>query len=307
MKIEENERYTFYSLALEKNDALSDTYPVVMQIMPRDRVIARFQKNIDLKINAYYKITGIGILYKEKRHILVESFEPLDGLSLSEYEKEKIITNILGTKMVDYMEYQNYIEESIEAIENNIIKEITKEIYNKYKNDFLEYPAATKFHHAYKHGLVLHTYNVLRLGHAYIDIYGNINKDLVTAGIILHDIMKIKEIAKDSSEYTVEGKLIGHISLASNELIKCATLKGYQDTEEVMILNHIILSHHGEGEYGSPKEPQVLEALIVHLSDLADAKIIPSIEALEKIKTGEYTEQIFVNDRNKFYKHKLSK
>ena len=220
---------------------------------------------------------------------------------------ESIKCEILGNKMIKYTEFASFIENEIDNIENQILKDITKEIYFKYKEDFLVYPAASKFHHAYRHGLIYHTYDCLKLGLAYCDLYEAINKDLVVSGIVLHDMMKVKELKKDSQEYTVEGKLIGHISLMSNEIEKVASNKGYDGSEEVLLLNHIILSHHDEGEFGSPKNPQILEALIVHLVDLSDAKIVPTIEALEKTNTGEFSEQIFVNDRHKYLKHKLSK
>ena len=83
--------------------------------------------------------------------------------------------------------------------------------------------------------------------------------------------------------------------------------ESYENEEEVLLLKHIVISHHEDPEYGSPRRPQIIEALIVHLVDVSDAKLQPTIEALNKVKVGELTEQIYVNDRDKFYKHKLSK
>ncbi len=307
MNIEINKRYTFYGYMVNSSSSLSDTYPVNMMIKNNEYVIVRVNKSINIEKNKYYKVTGIGTIYKDRYHILAESIECIDDLGLSEFEIENIINNILGNKMIDYIKYQEFIEKNIDEINNEILKNITLEIYNKYKDDFLNYPAASKFHHAYKHGLVYHTYNMLRMGLTYVDVYENINKDLVVSGIILHDMMKVKEIKKDAPEYTNEGKLLGHISMISNEIYNTASKLGYADTEEALLLNHIVIAHHDEAEFGSPRNPQILEALIVHLCDVADARIIPTIEALEKTNVGEYTEQIFVNNKNKYLKHKLSK
>ena len=89
--------------------------------------------------------------------------------------------------------------------------------------------------------------------------------------------------------------------------MKQAERLGYSDTEEVTLLIHTALSHHDNPEFGSPKRPQIIEALIVHLADLADAKIEPVIEALDKTQMDEFSDQINVCEKRRFYKHKLSK
>ena len=148
----------------------------------------------------------------------------------------------------------------------------------------------------------------MQLGSFFLSLTApNINLDLVVSGIILHDIMKVKEIKGFENEYSIEGKLIGHISLIGQEIEKTAYSLGYENEEEVLLLKHIVISHHEDPEYGSPRRPQIIEALIVHLVDVSDAKLQPTIEALNKVKVGELTEQIYVNDRDKFYKHRLSK
>jgi len=148
---------------------------------------------------------------------------------------------------------------------------------------------------------------MLRLSKAYISIYPHLNKDLIVAGIVLHDLMKTKEIKAYTGEYTVEGKLLGHISMVTSEVAKTAEKLGYSEKEETLLLEHIVLSHHEQSFYGSPKRPQIIEALIVHLCDMADAKVEPTIEALGKTLIGEFSEPIPVNDKEKYLKHSLSK
>ena len=159
----------------------------------------------------------------------------------------------------------------------------------------------------YKYGLLFHTHTILRLAKAYSEIYSNINKDLLFAGVILHDIMKTKEIDSSYKEFSLEGKLIGHITMGAVEVRVTAEKLGYGESDEALLLEHILLSHHDQLDYGSPRHPQILEALIVHLCDQSDAKIEPIVEALDKIKYGEYTDAINVCDKQKYYKHKLEK
>ena len=307
MIVFEREEYDLYGIVTDFTKSSHDTYPVILGIENGDKVVIRLSYDLEVSKGTIYHIKGVGEQYKTKIHIFVNEITPLKDMNLSEKEKELIENKILGFINVDENVSMSYIMDSVEKIENKILKDITLEIVNKYKNEFMTYPAATKFHHAYKGGLIYHTYNCLRLGKAYQSLYPNINLDLVVSGIILHDIMKVKEIKGFENEYSIEGKLIGHISLIGQEIEKTAYSLGYENEEEVLLLKHIVISHHEDPEYGSPRRPQIIEALIVHLVDVSDAKLQPTIEALNKVKVGELTEQIYVNDRDKFYKHKLSK
>jgi len=308
MFIQENKEYELFGIIKEVNESLVETKSVIFELKDGDRVVLRLENDKDVEIGRIYHIKGVGIPYKNKTHILIKEYSKLtDDKTLDSEAKDKITNELMGYYMIEYKVCLNYIESKIENIENSIVKDITLTIYNKYKDNFMEYPAASKFHHPYRHGLLYHTYNALRLSEAYSDIYPHINKDLLFSGVILHDMMKVKEINEFKGEYTVSGKLLGHVSLIGAEIIKTATILGYEDTEEAMLLSHIVISHHDEAEFGSPKRPQIIEALIVHLCDVSDAKIEPTIEALETTKVGEYTEQINVNNRDKYYKHSLSK
>ena len=174
---------------------------------------------------------------------------------------------------------QNQIEGYVTKINNPILKEITVQILKKYYVNFYWYPAAVNMHHNYYSGLAYHVYSMLKLSDCYLSLYPYLNKDLVYAGIILHDIGKLVELSgPKGTEYTKEGKLLGHITIGANEIYAMALSLNYQNTEEYINLNHIILSHHGQLEYGSPKEPATPEALLIHFLDFADSKLA----ALEK-------------------------
>lgn len=187
-------------------------------------------------------------------------------------------------------------------IKNPNISRITRFLIKKYQDQLLVYPAASKNHHDYASGLLDHVVSMLRLGKAICDLYPTLNKDLIIAGIILHDIGKVKELSGPiATSYTVEGNLLGHITIMVDEIGQAAKELGIEG-EEVMILQHIVLSHHGKEEWGSPKKPMIQEAEILHYIDNIDAKMNMLNRALSKTKPGEFTERLFPLDNRSFYK-----
>src|SRR5690625_4315052 len=143
---------------------------------------------------------------------------------------------------------------------------------------------------------------MLQIAKGLCDIYPKLNKDLLYAGIILHDIGKIHELSGAvATSYTVEGTLLGHISIMVGEIKEVAAQLKIEG-EEVLILQHLVLSHHGIPEWGSPKPPLVMEAEILHYIDLIDAKVNMLTRALDKTKPGEFTERVFALDNRSFYK-----
>ncbi|HHL40123.1 MAG TPA: HD domain-containing protein [Deltaproteobacteria bacterium] len=135
-------------------------------------------------------------------------------------------------------------------------------------------PAAKSMHHAYLGGLIEHILSLCGLARLAADHYGDVNGDMLIAGAVLHDIGKIYELSYERSfDYTDEGRLIGHITIGV-ELVdeKLRLLPGFP-RETAMQLKHMILSHHGLLEYGSPKRPKSLEALILSFIDDLDAKV----------------------------------
>jgi len=139
---------------------------------------------------------------------------------------------------------------------------------------FKRAPAAKTFHHGYIGGLLEHTLSVCRLAVLAADHYPQLNRDLLIAAAFLHDIGKIRELSYDLLiDYTDEGRLVGHVVLGAGMVDeKLKALKGFPDDMAVR-LKHLILSHHGQYDFGSPKTPKFLEAVVLHLIDDVDAKI----------------------------------
>ncbi|MFA5524930.1 MAG: HD domain-containing protein [Tissierellales bacterium] len=207
----------------------------------------------------------------------------------------------------DYMYKQ--LTYYINKIENEDISKLVIEIVNMYKEKLLFYPAAKQNHHAIRSGLLYHIMRMLMTAERLMEIYTNINKDLLYAGIILHDIAKIDEMSANQlgivSDYTVEGQLLGHI-IQGIKIIDNVANRLELKSEVSVLLQHLLLSHHYEPEFGSPKRPMIPEGELLHYIDIIDARMYDMEKALSTIETGEFTDKIWVLDNRRLYKSELN-
>lgn len=242
------------------------------------------------------KVGGEVHEYRGKNQLRIKSIRPAkeeEGVTISD-----LVPSSAKSKEVLFEELLQYFFE----MKNPHIQRITRHLLKKHQADFLVYPAATRNHHDYVSGLLDHVVSMLKLGKAIAELYPVLNKDLLYAGIILHDIGKVVELSGPiGTQYTVEGNLLGHITIMVNEISKAADELEIQG-EEVMLLQHMVLSHHGKEEWGSPKRPMLMEAEILHYIDNIDAKMNMLGRALSKTANGEFTERIFPLDNRSFYK-----
>lgn len=305
---EENNKYDFFAKVLQINDSTYETYPITVLTENNETAIVRVKQGETLSLNKLYYFQTTAILFKEKIHLEVDEFKKLTDMDVSEEKHEKLMKLFYNHAPINTIEIKKDIEKIIGNIKNKIIKDVLIKIYQDKKEDFYLYPAATKFHHAYISGLAYHTHSMLKLAKGFLEVYDWLNADLLYSGIILHDICKILEFDSfEGSNYTIKGKLIGHIAMGVNLIDEVAKELNYQDEEEVMLLEHILLSHHYYGNYGSPKKPNIAEALMIHFIDNIDSKTCVLGEELDLVETGDLTGPIGVLDRERYYKHKLSK
>ena len=168
------------------------------------------------------------------------------------------------------------------------------------------YPAASKLHHAERSGLLHHTSTMLRMAAHVCEVYPQLDADLLAAGVILHDLCKIDEMSSDEigmvSDYTAEGLLIGHLVAGVAEIDRLGKELGVR-AELLMMLEHMILSHHDLPEYGSPKPPMFPEAEVLHVLDLLDARMFEMTRALKNAQPGGFTERIWSLER-RLYRRK---
>lgn len=169
----------------------------------------------------------------------------------------------------------NEMMEFVEKVNDKYLRALLNAFFQEEETSslFQRAPAAKGFHHIYLGGLLEHTLSVVRLLEKVADHYSVLNKDMLIAGGILHDIGKIYEFSYNNIiDYTDEGRLIGHIVMGVEMINKKIAAIDDFPSHLALELRHIILSHHGEFEFGSPKRPKTLEALVVHYIDDLDAK-----------------------------------
>jgi 3'-5' exoribonuclease len=123
----------------------------------------------------------------------------------------------------------------------------------------------------------------------------------------LHDLGKVIELSGPIlTEYTLVGKLVGHISIMQSKVTEVANALGYGDTEQLTLIRHLILSHHGEYEFGSPVLPLIMEAEILNYIDNIDARMNMFSKAFASVEPGNFTQRLFALENRLFYKPKYT-
>ncbi len=277
-------------------------------IMTRDNehinIKLDFEQLADVLTGKVYEFTALAVVKIEDELVLkLKSLKPAEDV-LSANELSELLDHFYVYAPIPMVEIKNGIESYLNKIENKILLEITKTIYQTHEKKFYMHPAATKFHHAYVGGLSYHTFTMLKLIDPFIEIYPFLDRNVLYAATILHDMSKITEISGVDGEYTKEGLLIGHLVMQTIDIDHVAKALGYEETEEVLMLKHMILSHHGQLHYGSPKKPQTGEALLLWFIDTIDSKFTVLGEVLEDTVEGQFTQMVNVLDKMRFYKPK---
>lgn len=200
-------------------------------------------------------------------------------------------------------EMEEEINQTLFEIINPHWNRIVRFLLNKYQKEFFDYPAAKRNHHAFAGGLAYHTVSMLRLAKAIVKEYPELNPSLLYAGVILHDLGKVIELSGPmSTEYTLVGNLVGHLVLVDEEITKaCIALKFDENEEDIVVLRHMVLAHHGLLEYGSPVRPRIMEAEILHQIDNLDASMQMMLTSLRQTQPGNYSDRIFGMDNRSFY------
>lgn len=192
----------------------------------------------------------------------------------------------------------------IDAIDDEEIQKLVRTIVVEYKDRLMYYPAAKSNHHSIRAGLLYHILRMIKTGEKLADIYP-VNRDLLYAGIILHDIEKINEMKSDDlgivESYTTDGQLLGHIIQGIIKIEKTAIALDIEE-EKYKLIQHMILSHHYEPDYGSPKKPMIPEGELLHYIDMIDARMYDMDKVLSQTEEGTFSEPVFVLDRRRLFK-----
>ncbi|WP_054743595.1 3'-5' exoribonuclease YhaM family protein [Cellulosilyticum ruminicola] len=215
------------------------------------------------------EVEGEVILYQENLQFNVSTIKKVE-------EGQYNLKDYLPHTKKDINQLETDLLAMIDCVEDNYIKNLLESIFceESIYERFIQHSAAKSVHHAYLSGLLEHTVTVTKIGMKMADLYNHVKKDYVIAGCLLHDIGKLYELTPfPKNDYSDEGQLIGHLVMGA-EIIhdKARKIQGFPRETEIL-LKHIIISHHGEYEYASPKRPKCIEAMIVHLADYSDSKL----------------------------------
>lgn len=218
-----------------------------------------------------------------------------------------------GIVMMDYIkaapedaaEMYDYIYSRAAAFEDKDLRNICVKQLTDNKEKLMYYPAAQKNHHAEMAGLLYHVKRTLMMAERACEVYTNLNRELVMTGVILHDMEKINEIDSNelgiSTGYSFEGKMLGHLVQGVRTIDRLAAELDIP-REKAVMLEHMILSHHYEPEFGSPKKPLFPEAEMLHYLDMVDAKMFDMQEAVEKTEPGCFSDRVWTLDNRNVYR-----
>jgi 3'-5' exoribonuclease len=229
------------------------------------------------------KLDGEVETYLERIQIRVLRIRPA---SKGEYD----IRDMLPSSKKDPEEMLNAVRTYIDQISNPHLSALVDAFYGNddFLQLFIQAPAARRIHHAYIHGLLEHTLELLDLADTVLTLYPQIDSDLLLAGILLHDVGKVREYSWELDiDYTNEGRLVGHIVMA-DEMIAEA-IRQIADFPETLALTlrHMVLSHHGRYEWGSPRRPMTIEAIALHHLENLSAQVNRFALLIEKRPQGE--------------------
>lgn len=217
----------------------------------------------------FVQIRGTASLYMGKMQLVAKEIKRLEeeGVDLADF---------VPVSPVPLSEMKAELTRVIASLTNPYLKLLMESFQADaaFMAGYCKAPAAKGMHHVYLGGLLEHSLSVVRLVDAIVPLYPDLNRDLLVTGALLHDLGKVAELSYERAfEYTDEGRLIGHISIGVEMLTqRIATIPGFP-RELAMLLKHLLLSHHGQYEYGSPKRPKTVEATILHYLDDMDSKI----------------------------------
>lgn len=250
--------------------------------------------------NELVKIRGTIAPYNGADQLKIERIRhtaPEDNVDISDYVK---------TATYSGEEMYNELLSIAENFKDSELKTIVTAILKDNKMCLVYWPAAFKLHHAMRGGLLLHTLSIVRLCEKVCEIYPFVDKELLISGAILHDIAKLTEfdVAESgiATGYSVEGNLLGHLAMGSMVIERYAEKLGISQNT-AMLLEHMVLSHHGEPEFGAAVRPMFIEAELLSELDLMDSRVFEMREALESTNPNDFSGRLWAMDNRKLFNH----
>ncbi|NLG88032.1 MAG: HD domain-containing protein [Clostridiaceae bacterium] len=252
---------------------------------------------INMPLNMLYYVNARVECWKEIIQLNIQKIRVADP------EDQKEIDKFVPSAPIPSEVMLKEIYSYAEKIRNDEIRRLVIKMLKDKEDRLVYYPAARSLHHSIRGGLLYHIYRMLHLADKISQVYENVNPDLLYAGVLLHDLAKIGELEANTlgfSEYSKKGQLLGHLIMGINEIENAGKSLGISE-EIVIVLQHMVASHHYEPEFGSPKKPMILEAELLHYIDMIDARVYDYDNALKNVEKGSFSEPVWSLDRRKLY------
>ncbi len=269
----------------EINAKLWDYSPLIQGEFPVDSIVKVRGEMTKFAGNDQLKIIKIRLTSDSDEVVYEDLIQTADYSG--EYMYKKIIERV-----------NNFTDEDL--------KKLVLHMYEERKEVLLSFPAAYRLHHALRSGLLMHTLSIVKLCEGVCEVYPFVNKDLLLTGAMLHDIAKTSEYkvgaAGVASGYTVEGNLIGHLVKGAMLVDEAAESLGIPK-EKAMLVEHMLISHHGEPEFGAAVRPMFLEAELLSELDLMDARVYQISHAIENIEKNEFSSRLWALNDRKIFNH----
>lgn len=244
-------------------------------------------------------VEGVVNLFKGQPQLKVISVTP-ENKSMFDVKDFQIASPIpledMKKKLNDYLE--SFTDKDVELV--------TKTVINHFYDKYIIYPGAVKIHHEFASGILHHSLAMADLAECVAKCYPQVDRDILVAGALLHDIGKTIEYDFEdalATKVTTEGKLVGHIPVMYAEFKKIVD-DLHIESEVPLLLEHMILAHHGKLEFGSPVMPSTREALLLSEIDMLDSRMMVLDKAFENIEPGTFTQRLWMMDDTAFYKPK---
>ena len=231
----------------------------------------------------------------------------VDKLRLAAEDDHVDVSRLVRVAPIDRAGAYADITRLVSTLEDADYRAVCEEMLHRHEDAFRTIPAAKSVHHSFLSGLLMHTYNMLRLADFLAAQYADsVDRSLLLAGTLLHDFGKEREFAFSElglvTDYSTKGQLLGHLVMGAQETAEVAEMLGIPE-EKSVLLQHLLLSHHGEPEFGAAVLPQCAEAELLSLIDQIDSRMEIYREALAPLKSGEFSQRIFALDNRRIYKH----
>ena len=231
----------------------------------------------------------------------------VDKLRLAAEDDHVDVSRLVRVAPIDRAGAYADITRLVSTLEDADYRAVCEEMLRRHEDAFRTIPAAKSVHHSFLSGLLMHTYNMLRLADFLAAQYADsVDRSLLLAGTLLHDFGKEREFTFSElglvTDYSTKGQLLGHLVMGAQETAEVAEMLGIPE-EKSVLLQHLLLSHHGEPEFGAAVLPQCAEAELLSLIDQIDSRMEIYREALAPLKSGEFSQRIFALDNRRVYKH----